>query len=160
MPCVVTLVTPVVTSLMRGKPATFIDKDSGDYFEYHRGTDAKPILRRSPFGKRWFKMAFEANAQLAQTEGIFTADFRVFHMLLPTIERGNQVYVNVSALAKSIRTTAPVVSRSIRKLVQKDVLRRVGERVYELNPSFGWYGSDNGAHTMAVKNWAQSRTLQ
>lgn len=151
--------TCVVTLPMRAKPSTFVDKETGDYFEYHRGTDVKPAHRRSPFGKRWFKMAFEANVQLAQMEDIHASDFRVFHMLLPTIEQGNQVYVNVMALAKALNTTSPVVSRSIRKLVARGIIRRAGSRVYELNPTFGWYGADNGAHTLAVKNWASTQVV-
>ena len=106
-------------------------------------------------------MAFEANIQLATLDGIHTSDFRVFHMIMPTIQDGNQVYINLTGIARALKTTVPVVSRSVRKLIQKGILERVeGQvRVYQLNPSFGWYGSDNGVHTQAIKHWS-SRSVQ
>lgn len=102
-------------------------------------------------------MAFEANIQIAVMEGIHANDFRVFHLLLPTIERGNEVYVSVVGMAKQLRTTVPVVSRSLRKLVERGIIERAAgdRRVYRLNPWFGWYGADAGAHTQAIKEWDQ-----
>lgn len=107
-------------------------------------------------------MAFECNAALAKMEGIFTNDFRVFHMIMPTIQDGNLVYINQSLMAKALGMPPSVVSRSLRKLIVKGVIERVDSasgRTYRLNPNFAWYGSDNGAHTQSVKQWA-TRTVQ
>jgi hypothetical protein len=141
---------------------TFVDVTSGDFIEYY-GEERKPAFRRSPFGKRWSKVAFEAHIQLATTPGIFTNDFRVFHLLMPTIEQGNVVYINQAMMARQLKMPASVVSRSIRKLVEKGVLERAESasgRVYRLNPMFAWYGADNGAHTSAIKSWGSSKRIQ
>jgi hypothetical protein len=138
---------------------TFIDPATGDYVEMFGGETARG-WRRSPFGKRWMKMSYEAHIQLAKTPGIFTNDFRVFHLLMPTIHDGNIVYINQSSMGKELGMPASVVNRSIRNLIAKGVIERSDSsngRLYRLNPHFAWYGSDNGGHTRAVMAWDKAR---
>jgi len=100
-------------------------------------------------------MAFEAHIHLAQSP-MTGADYRVFHLIMPSIQDGNRVWVNKTALGKQLGMSASNVSRSIAKMEQIGVLLReetASGRFYSLNPSFAWYGPDNGAHTQAVKAW-------
>jgi DNA-binding MarR family transcriptional regulator len=111
--------------------------------------------QRSPFGKRWHKMAFDTYRVLAKSS-LTGADFRVLFMIMPWIHNGNMVKVNQSVLARELNTQQSSVSRSIRRLISVGVLDRLDTmagRAYFLNPHFGWYGADNGEHTQAVNRW-------
>jgi hypothetical protein len=113
-------------------------------------------FRRSPFGKRWHKMAFECHTALAKSN-ITGSDYRVFHMIMPSIEDGAHVYVNQTQLGKELGMTASNVARSLRRLIEAGVIRKIvsaSGRLYMLNPNFAWYGADNGDHSQAVKDWA------
>lgn len=151
-------------SSMGAKSRTFVDLTTGDYFDLYTPTaDEQTKRRRSPFGKRWCKMAFEANIQLAKMDGIYTNDFRVFHLILPTIHEGDLVYINQSQMARELGMVPSVVSRSIRKLIEKRILERVDSasgRVYRLSPEFAWYGPDNGRHGKAIKDWRKKALIQ
>ena len=77
-------------------------------------------------------------------------------MIMPSIHDGNVVYVNQRELAKDLRVHEAAVSRSIRRLLAVGVFEKwetMAGRTLRLNPNFGWYGADNGAHTAAVRQW-------
>ena len=104
-------------------------------------------------------MAFECHAALAKT--IYRgADYRVFHMIMPSIHDGSLVWINQTSLAKELAMPVSNVSRSIKRLIEAGVIERLetaSGRTYRLNPNFAWYGPDNGEHTAAVKEWSVQR---
>lgn len=136
--------------------------DSNARYQMTSDNESKPHFR-TPFGKRWMRMSFEAHIQLAKTPGIFTNDFRVFHLIMPSIHEGNMVYINQSSIAKELGMPASVVSRSLRNLISKGILERSDSpnpRLYQLNPHFAWYRSDNMEHMKALKRWDRDRITQ
>lgn len=131
--------------------------DTSDGQEYYTAVDLSRKVSRSPFGKRWCKMSLAGYDRLAQFDFTLT-DVRVLFTVLSSMENAHQVYVNQASIARHIKSYPPHVSKSLKRLVELDILRKtpgtMGKfTIYHLNPRFAWYGGDNEQHFKSLKEW-------
>lgn len=133
----------------------------GDYVEIVNNRETRQF-KRSPYGKRWHKMSFEGHIYLAKSD-LTGTDYRVLHMLLPSIQDGSIVYINQTHLAQDLGMKPNNVCRSIQRLIDLKIIERMNlkmtGRVYRLNPRIGWYGADNGDHVKAIKDWDAAQSM-
>lgn len=94
------------------------------------------------------------------------SDFKVFHMIMPSLYDGNMVYVNQVQLGKELGIEPTHISRSLKRLVNAGIIERLdltlSGKVYRLNPRIAWKGgNENSIHTKAIKSWdARNATIQ
>jgi len=128
-----------------------VDADTGEILE---GVAMfVPMKRRNGFTDGWVAMAQDALSALARA-GLGARDYQVLLELLGRLDFENLIMVSQVDLARSLGLLPANVNRSIKRLVQLQVLLegpRIGvSRTYRLNPGFGWKGSAKG-HREALK---------
>jgi hypothetical protein len=101
----------------------------------------------------WVAMAQPALDLLADSD-LTGEELKVLLKLLGRLDFENFLLINQSELAKSMGIQRTNVNRSIRRLLEMEILLegpKVGPlRTYRLNPTFGWKGSAKN-HQNVVK---------
>lgn len=134
----------------------------------HQSQNGKPLegfvayvapKRQNGFGKEWFAMSQSASEMLALSK-LSGDDHRLLRLLEAKLDFENLLVVNQRELAGALGMQASNVNRSIKRLVQFEVLLegpRIGvSRSYRLNPYFGWKGSAKN-HKAAMEAERQQR---
>lgn len=117
-----------------------VDKQTGEV------VDAIPILvpRRHRMGTGFFMGLQEAFVDLARTELSHDA-WRILFFLLGRLEYENHVRVGQSAIVRELGIHKSSVSRALKLLTERGVLRPTGEKVgrssfYKLDTELAWRG--------------------
>lgn len=132
-------------------------KDLSNGITYYTAVDLARRPARSPFGKKWCKMALSGFDKLSKLDVTLT-DLRVLFVVMSSLEDKHRVYVNQTVIARQLAIYQPAVSKSMRRLLDLDVLRKTPGTagrftVYHLNPYYAWYGGDNEDHYRTIKDW-------
>lgn len=138
--------------------SVLIDVSSGEMLDPGEGAAvyfSRP--RRNGFDSGGFftmsQSAADAMAEMCVRHECGVGDMAVLFRLLSVLDQHNYLLVNQAALAKSLSLQRPNVSRSIRRLIELEVLLpgpKVGTHcTYRLNPLFGWKGP-NKQHRVAL----------
>ncbi len=86
---------------------------------------------------------------ISEIKGLTVNDYRVFFRLLSHLEFENWINVTHQTIADELEVDRANVSRSIKKLIQKEIIEkhkdsRDKRRIrYRLNPLYGWMGDAN-----------------
>lgn len=140
-------------TLRRVRP---VDIDTGEIVE------EMPIVvarkHRNAFVGGWVTVSQDVLLLLANRErfDLTEYDLRVLLALMGKLDLENYVQINQSQLAKEIGILQPNISRSIKKLLEIEVIKR-GPKVgntwsYRLNPEFAYKGKVKD-HRKVIKEW-------
>ena len=83
---------------------------------------------------------------ISEIEGLTVTDYRVFFRLLSHLEFENWINVTHQMIANEIKVSRANVSRSMKKLVEKEIIEQYKDPKdkrrtrYRLNPIHGWMG--------------------
>ena len=124
----------------RGKVIGYTDKYTGEDVGF-------PVIfgrKRNPYGNGWIMNSQEALDILAEDKDLKGTHYKVFLKICARVDFENWVHLPLKELANELGIDKANVSRSIKLLVQKQVLIRsdkIGRSyAYRLNPDFGWKG--------------------
>lgn len=140
-------------TLRRVRP---VDIDTGEIVE------EMPIVvtrkYRNAFVGGWITVSQDVLLLLANRErfDLTEYDLRVLLALMGKLDLENYVQINQSRLAKEIGILQPNISRSIKRLLEIEVIKR-GPKVgntwsYRLNPEFAYKGKVR-EHRKVIKEW-------
>jgi hypothetical protein len=101
-----------------------------------------PVAKK--YRRDWVSMFLDSLEVIAIDKGLSGYDMRVFLLLLSQLAFENYVTVPQSKIAKKLGIDKADVSRSMAKLVEKDIIfegDKLGNiKTYRLNPNIGWRG--------------------
>lgn len=103
-----------------------------------------PVKHQNAFKRGWVAMS-QPETEIIALSDLTGDDLRVFLMIVARLDFENFILINQSELARKMGMRQPHVSRSLKRLVDMEVLiegpRAGASRTYHLNPTFGWKGS-------------------
>lgn len=101
-----------------------------------------PVAKK--YRRDWVSMFLDSLDVIAIDRGLTGYDMRVFLLLLSQLAFENYVTVPQSKIAKRLGIDKADVSKSMAKLVQKEIIfegNKLGNiKTYRLNPNIGWRG--------------------
>lgn len=118
-----------------------------------------PTRWQNGFREGWFAMSTDGIQALAASN-MGAEDWKTFAILSANLDWENYVQVNQAELAKQVGLKPSNFSRSLRKLIEMDVLRpgpKVGrQRTFIMSPIHVWRGKPK-AHIISLNEWKKNR---
>lgn len=101
-------------------------------------------VKRLPYDH--VKISQSTAARLASDRKFDGTDFRVFLGIVSVVEKGNLIVCSQQELSEITGVNRAAISRSLKKLVDEEILTRMGKRgtlnIYMLTPEHGYRGNN------------------
>ncbi len=123
------------------KNVVSVDRDTGEEIE---GVIVICGLKRNPYSKGWIMNSQEGLMLLAIDEELTGENYKILLYLLGILNFENWIEITQKEIAEKLNMHKQRISRSIKKLEQKEIILR-GEKIsrsflFRLNPYYGWKG--------------------
>lgn len=121
-----------------------VDTTTGELLDVplHVPPSRKPTI----YGSRWFQMSQDAATLLAKDKELRGQTHAVLLYLYGKLDFDNYLTISQQEIADTLDMYQPDVSKSLSKLVKKEILLKESTNRYRLNPDYGWKGDNKKAH--------------
>jgi len=101
-------------------------------------------VKNNPYGNGWLMISQESLREIARDKDIKGETFRVFLYIIGILDFENWIHIPQKEIAEYLGMHKTVVSRSIKKLIDKEIIvkgDKLGKSyIFRFNPNFGWKG--------------------
>lgn len=138
-----------------------VDQNTGEILE---GIIVYCGVKRNPYAKGWIMNSQEALEFLATDKDLKGETLRVLLLLCSRLDFENWIQITQKEIAEKLELDKTQVSRSIAKLLKKEILLR-GPKLsqsfaYRLNPDYGWKGRTINLEEYRLQRDEQERKKQ